>query len=105
MELNSRDLLLALRPISPTARAGDVHRLAVLGDRAAGDRDAGFAKLFDDGVIGQRRFLVLDVDDFLQLNADAVPGDFLAVGSRGAAHEESLEREDAARRLNPFVVD
>ena len=35
----------------------------------------------------------------------AVPGDFLAVGAGGAADEEPLEREDAARRLNPLVVD
>ena len=44
-------LLLSLRPIAPASRAGDVHRLAILGHRAAGDRDACFAKLFDDRIV------------------------------------------------------
>ena len=34
-----------------------------------------------------------------------VPGHLFAVGAHRAAAEEPLQREDAARRLNPLVVD
>ena len=49
--------------------------------------------------------LVFVVDDFLQLQAHRVPGDFFAAGADRAADEEPLQRENAARRLHPFVVD
>ena len=80
--LGRRPIVFRCRgPIAPAARAGNVHRLAVLGDRAAGDRDAGFAELFDDRIVGQRLGLVFVVDDLLQLDPHAVPGHFLAVGA------------------------
>ena len=47
----------------------------------------------DQLVVGIGLLLVLVVDDFLQLQPDGVPGDFLAAGADRAADEESLERE------------
>ena len=61
--------------------------------------------LVDDLLVGHRVLLVFLGDDFEQLLLDRVPGDLVAVGGGGSAAEESLEREDPARGLNPLVVD
>ncbi len=48
--------------------------------------------------------LVLLVDQFLKLQPDRVPGDIFAIFCLRAADEESFERQDPTRRLNPLVV-
>src|SRR5207249_9461912 len=92
--------------LTPLAGRGDVELLAVLRDRSAGEVVAEFFHLIDERIVAERVVLVFLVDDLLQLDADDRPRDVvLAVLGLGAAAKKAFEREQAARRLNPFVVD
>ena len=60
-------LAVRFRPIASLARAGNVHRLAVFGHRAAGDLDAVGGELFDEVLFAIGARLVFVVNDFSQL--------------------------------------
>ena len=85
-------------------RRGNVHRLAIFGDRAAGKIDTAVLQGVDDIVVGQNRFGVSCGDH----RPDAVAHGFgrmtIAAFRRGDRDgEEIFELEKAARRQHVFV--
>ena len=93
------------RPVPALAGTGDVHRLAIFRDCSPRHGDAVLAEFGHELVVAEGMALVLAVHDFLKLQANRVPGDLFPVGADRAAAEETFQRENPARGLNPLVVD
>ncbi len=90
---------------STLTRTRNIHRFAILGNRAASDGQAVLGELRNELIVTERIVLVFGVDHFLQLDAHCIPGDLFAVGRDRATAKEPSQRKDATRGLNPFVVD
>src|SRR5678816_536238 len=77
--------------------------LAVLGDRAAGDREAALLQRLRDFLIRLRLRRVLGGQEVLDHLLDRHRRDHLAVARGDAAVEEELQLEQALRRLDVLV--
>ena len=92
-------------PIAALSRTGYVHRLAVLGHGAAGHLDPVRGQFGNQLLVTERMLFIFAVDDLLELQPNGVPRNLRSIGADRAAAEEPLQRKDATRRLDPFVVD
>ena len=63
------------------------------------------ASLGHELIVAQRMLLVFRIDNLLKLQTNSIPSDFFTVGTGGATAEESLQGENASRRLDPFFID
>src|SRR6266516_6252134 len=86
------------------ARGEDIELVAVFGDGAPGDLDAPFRELLDDLLVGERILGIFVRDQLLDLGLDGARARVLAGRRREAAREKELERQEAARRLDVFLV-
>src|SRR5262249_17963067 len=78
--------------ISPAlSRRGDFERFAVLGDRPPRELVALSGQLVNQRIVAEGIIFIFLVHDLLEFDADDVPGDFFAVGRRGATAEEPLQ--------------
>src|SRR5665213_3762675 len=82
----------------------DIEDFAVFGDSASSQFDALLLELDDDFVVVEGVEPVFGADDALEFFLDGVPAHVFALGVGGAAGEESAERKDAARGLNPLFT-
>lgn len=95
----------AFGPVAPLATAGNSHLLAVLGDGASSDVQSVPLKGGHDLIVAQRVLFIFFIDDFLELDSDGIPRHVFAIVGARASDEESLEWIDAARSLDPLVID
>src|ERR1700724_2117758 len=80
------------------------HRLAILGDGAAGDLDSRAAQPFHDGVVREHATRALGIDELLDSVTDRLRGmGFAAVGGRDRRGKKVLQLENAAAGRHVFV--